>query len=149
MTSMGLLVGVGLWMAGVPSPAALGLLAGLSEFIPYVGPAAAMLPALGLAATGGSGALIGCLVVFAGVRIIQTNFLTPFVQSRVIAIPPAVTLFAIIGIGFVFGLFGLFFSAALLVVIFTLVRSLYLREVLGEDIELRPGDSVPPVEPDA
>ncbi|MGC6547480.1 AI-2E family transporter, partial [Escherichia coli] len=59
MTSMGLLVGVGLWIAGVPSPAALGLLAGLSEFIPYVGPTAAMLPALGLAATGGPGSLIG------------------------------------------------------------------------------------------
>ena len=33
-----------------------------------------------------------------------------------------------------FGLFGLFFSAALLVVIYTLIRSLYLRETLGEDI---------------
>lgn len=149
MTSMGLLVGFGLWVAGVPSPAALGLLAGLSEFIPYVGPAAAMLPALGLAATGGSGTLIGCLLVFAGVRIIQTNFLTPFVQSRVIAIPPAVTLFAIIGIGFVFGLFGLFFSAALLVVIFTLVRSLYLREVLGEDVAVKSEDPQARAEPDA
>ena len=138
-----------MWIAGVPSPAALGLLAGLSEFIPYVGPTAAMLPALGLAATGGSGALIGCLLVFAGVRIIQTNSLTPFVQSRVISIPPAVTLFAIIGIGFVFGLFGLFFSAALLVVIFTLVRSLYLREVLGEAVEVGPQDSLPTDGPDA
>lgn len=148
MTTMGLLVGLGLWLAGVPSPAALGLLAGLSEFIPYVGPTAAMLPALGLAATGGSGALIWCLLVFAGVRIVQTNFLTPYVQSRVISIPPAVTLFAIIGIGFVFGLFGLFFSAALLVVIFTLVRSLYLREVLGEKIEVRPADSDHPFSSD-
>ncbi|PVX31511.1 AI-2E family transporter [Sphingomonas pokkalii] len=143
MTSMGLLVGLGLWIAGVPSPAALGLLAGLSEFIPYVGPTAAMLPALGLAATAGTGTLIGCLLTFAGVRIIQTNFLTPFVQSRVIAIPPAVTLFAIIGIGFVFGLFGLFFSAALLVVIFTLVRSVYLREVLGEEIDPRQPPDLP------
>ena len=66
--------------------------------------------------------------------MVQTNFVTPFVTSRVVAIPPAVTVFSIIGIGYVFGIFGLFFSAALLVVIFTLVRSLYLREVLGEDI---------------
>ncbi|MHA6719965.1 AI-2E family transporter [Sphingomonas sp. RS6] len=143
MTSMGVLVALGLWIAGVPSPAALGLLAGLSEFIPYVGPTAAMLPALGLAATAGPGTLVGCLVTFAAVRLFQTNFITPFVQSRVIAIPPAVTLFAIIGIGFVFGLFGLFFSAALLVVIFTLIRSLYLREVLGEPI---PRSSADPAE---
>ncbi|WP_174286171.1 AI-2E family transporter [Sphingomonas bacterium] len=134
MTTMGLFVGVGLWIADVPSAAALGLLAGLSEFIPYIGPTAAMLPALGLAATNGSGPVIGTLVTYAVVRVVQTNFVTPFVTSRVVSIPPAVTVFAIIGIGTVFGLFGLFFSMALLVVIFTLVRSLYLREVLGEDI---------------
>lgn len=136
MTTMGLLVGLGLWAAGVPSAAALGLLAGLSEFIPYVGPTAAMLPAIGLAATHDNGSVIWTLITFAVVRLIQTNLLTPFVQSRVVAIPPAVTLFAILGIGFVFGLFGLFFSAALLVVIFTLVRSLYLREVLGEPVDV-------------
>uniref|UniRef100_UPI0035CB5CDD AI-2E family transporter n=1 Tax=uncultured Sphingomonas sp. TaxID=158754 RepID=UPI0035CB5CDD len=138
MTSMGVLVGAGLWIAGVPSAAALGLLAGLSEFVPYVGPTAAMLPALGIAATAGTTPLLGTLVTYAIVRLIQTNFITPYVQSRVIDIPPAITVFAIIAIGFVFGLFGLFFSAALLVVIFTLVRSLYLRDVLGE--ELTPAD---------
>lgn len=138
MTTMGLLIGAGLWIAGVPSPVALGLLAGLSEFVPYVGPTLAMLPALGFAATVGQGPLIGAFATFAVVRLIQTNFITPYIQARVVAIPPAVTLFSIIGIGYVFGLFGLFFSAGLLVVIFTLVRSLYVREMLGEDMV--PGD---------
>ena len=136
MTTMGVLIGLGLWAAGVPSAAALGLLAGLSEFIPYVGPIAAMAPALGLAATQGSNPVLWVLAVFLGVRIVQSNLITPFVTNRVVSIPPAVTLFTIIGIGYVFGLFGLFFSAALLVVIFTLVRSVYLREVLGEPIPL-------------
>lgn len=134
MTAMGTMVGVGLWAVGVPSPALLGLLTGLSEFIPYVGPFAAMLPALGLAATAGTDQLLWAIAVFALVRIIQTNFVTPFVTSRVVAIPPALSLFAIIGTGAVFGLFGLFFSGGILVVAFTLVRSLYLREVLGEDV---------------
>ena len=138
MVSMGVMVGFGLWLAGVPSPAALGLLTGLSEFIPYLGPIAAMLPALGLAATVGTHQIVMTLVVFAVARVIQTNFVTPYVTSRVVSIPPAMTVFAIIGIGYVFGIFGLFFSAALLVVIFTLVRSLYLREVLGEDIPRAP-----------
>ncbi|MAY20422.1 MAG: AI-2E family transporter [Erythrobacteraceae bacterium] len=141
MTTMGLLVALGLWVAGVPSSAALGLLAGLSEFIPYVGPTAAMVPALALAATEGPGTLVAAFIAFALVRLVQTNFITPYVQQRVVAIPPAITLFAIIGIGYVFGIFGLFFSAALLVVIFTLVRSLYLRDVLGEDIAPPGGDS--------
>lgn len=134
MASMGVLVGIGLWIADVPSAAALGLLAGLSEFIPYVGPTAAMLPALSLAATRGTGPIVGTLVTYAVVRLVQSNGITPYVTSRVVAIPPAMTLFVIIGVGYVFGLFGLFFSAALLVVLYTLVRSLYLREVLGEPI---------------
>ena len=134
MTAMGVLVGVGLWLSGVPSPVALGLLTGLSEFVPYLGPIAAMLPALGLAATAGTTPMLWALATFAIVRLIQTNFVTPFVTARVVAIPPAVSMFAIIGIGYVFGIFGLFFSGGLLVVIFTLVRSLYLREVLGEDV---------------
>jgi len=139
MTTMGVLVGCGLWIAGVPSPAALGLLAGLSEFVPYIGPTAAMLPALGLSATVSTHSLVGALITYAAVRLIQTNFITPFVQHRVIEIPPAVTLFSIIGIGIIFGLYALFFSAALLVVIFTLIRTLYLREMVGEPIE-QPGD---------
>ncbi len=143
MTTMGVLVGIGLWIAGVPSAAALGLLTGLSEFIPYVGPIAAMIPALGLAATQGSNPVLWVLAVFVVVRLVQSNLITPFVTNRVISIPPAVTLFTIIGIGYVFGLFGLFFSAALLVVIFTLIRSLYLREVLGEPIPLSAPDSRP------
>jgi predicted PurR-regulated permease PerM len=151
MTTMGVLIGTGLWLADVPSPAALGLLAGLSEFIPYVGPTAAMIPALGLAATVGTGPVLGALGVYAVVRMIQTNFITPYVQQRVIAIPPSITVFAIIGMGVIFGIFGLFFSAALLVVFFTLIRSLYLREVLGEDIPraehraLLPPRGAPPV----
>jgi predicted PurR-regulated permease PerM len=142
MTTMGVLVGIGLWIAGVPSSAALGLLAGLSEFVPYIGPTAAMLPALGLAATVSTPSVLGALATYALVRLFQTNFITPFVQHRVIDIPPAVTLFSIIGIGIVFGLYALFFSAAMLVVIFTLIRTLYLREMVGEDIEL-PGEREP------
>ncbi len=138
MTTMGVLVGLGLWMSGVPSAAALGLIAGLSEFIPYIGPTLAMIPALGLGATAGHGPLLGALATYIVVRLVQTNVITPYVQNAVIAIPPAVTVFAIIGIGTVFGLFGLFFSAALLVVIFTLVRSLYLRDVLGEELDAEP-----------
>ena len=134
MTTMGAMCGIGIWLAGVPSAGALGLLTGLSEFVPYVGPIAAMLPAMGLAATVGSHQVVMTLVTFAVARLIQSNLVTPFVTSRVVAIPPAMTVFSIIGIGYVFGVFGLFFSAALLVVIYTLVRSLYLREVLGEPI---------------
>lgn len=139
MTTMGLLVGAGLWLAGLPTAAALGLLAGLSEFIPYVGPTLAMVPAIVLGAAG-EGSVWGVLATYAVVRVIQTNFITPLVQRRIVSIPPAVTLFAILSFGYAFGTFGLFFSAPLLVVAYTLVGRLYLQETLGADVEL-PGDA--------
>jgi len=139
MTTMGLLVGAGLWLSGLPTAAALGLLAGLSEFIPYVGPTLAMLPAIVLAAAG-EGSVWGVFATYALVRVIQTNFITPLVQRRIVSIPPAVTLFAILSFGYAFGTFGLFFSAPLLVVAYTLVGRLYLQETLGADVEL-PGDA--------
>jgi len=135
MILMGTSIGLGLWLSGVPSAAALGLLAGMSEFIPYIGPTVAMLPALGLAANAGSGPLIGAIATYAIVRIAQDMIVTPIIQNRVIAIPPAITLFAMVGIGYIFGLAGLVFAAPLLVAIFALTQSLYLRETLGETVD--------------
>ncbi len=138
MTSMGLLIALGLWIIGSRSWAALGLLAGLSEFVPYVGPLVAMLPALAVAAPQGGNQMLLVVLIYFLVRIVQSSLVTPFVTRRVVSIPPALTLFVILGVGAVFGIYGLFFSAALLVVFFVLVRELYLRDTLGEAIEAVP-----------
>ena len=135
MILMGVSIGIGLWLSGVPSAAALGLLAGISEFIPYIGPTVAMLPAFGLATNAGSGPLIGAIATYAIVRLAQDMIITPLIQDKVIAVPPAITLFAIVGIGMIFGLAGLVFAAPLLIAIFALTRTLYLRETLGENID--------------
>ena len=135
MTAMGVLISAGLYIAGVPSWAALGLLGGISEFVPYVGPTVAMVPAIGLAAAAGSDVLLKTLGAFLVVRIIEAYMLTPAVNSTVVSIPPAMTLFVILGAGAVFGVYGIFFAGALLVVAFVMVRELYLRDTLGEDIE--------------
>ena len=133
MTTMGLLVAGALWLVGLKSWGALGLLAGISEFVPYVGPTLAMLPALAVAAPEGGNQILFVALAYFVVRMVQTNFITPFVTRRVVAIPPALTLFVILGTGAVFGIYGLFFSAALLVVLFVGVRELYVRDTLGED----------------
>ena len=59
----------------------------------------------------------------------------------VVKIPPALTLFVILGVGAVFGVYGVFFAGALLVVTFVAVRELYLRDTLGEDLEGLPEDA--------
>ena len=135
MSAMLVLISGGLWLAGLKSWAALGLLGGLSEFVPYVGPTVAMVPAIGLAALAGGHVLWRTLIAFVVIRLIEAYLLTPALNDRVLAIPPALTLFTILGVGAVFGVYGVFFAGALLVVAFVLVRELYLHDTLGEDIE--------------
>jgi len=135
MVAMTLVISGALWLAGLKSWAALGLLGGLSEFVPYVGPTVAMIPAIGLAAAAGGDLLWRTLLAYVFVRLVEAYALTPGVNRSVVKIPPALTLFVILGVGAVFGVYGVFFAGALLVVTFVLVRELYLRDTLGEDIE--------------
>jgi predicted PurR-regulated permease PerM len=140
MAVMTVLIAGALWLAGLKSWAALGLLGGLSEFVPYVGPTVAMVPAIGLAAAGGGDLLWRTLAAYLFVRVVEAYALTPGVTRSVVKIPPALTLFTILGVGAVFGIYGVFFAGALLVVAFVGVRELYLRDTLGEDIDGLPDD---------
>lgn len=135
MVAMTILISGALWIAGMKSWAALGLLGGLSEFVPYVGPTVAMVPAIGLAAAAGGDMLWHTVIAYLFVRIVEAYALTPGLTRSVVKIPPALTLFVILGVGAVFGVYGVFFAGALLVVAYVGVRELYLRDTLGEDIE--------------
>jgi predicted PurR-regulated permease PerM len=135
MLAMTVLISGSLWLAGLKSWAALGLLGGLSEFVPYVGPTVAMVPAVGLAAAAGGDLIWRTALAYLFVRVVEAYALTPGLSRSVIKIPPALTLFVILGVGAVFGVYGVFFAGALLVVAYVGVRELYLRDTLGEDIE--------------
>lgn len=138
MVAMGAMIALGLYFSGLEGWGALGVLGGLSEFIPYVGPTIAMIPAL-VIALAGQGSVWGVLGTYAAVRIAQANVITPLLSQRVVKIPPGLYIFTILSMAAVFGSFAMFFSGALSVVAFTLVRSLYLRDTLGDPIP-RPGE---------
>lgn len=138
MLIMGSLIALGLWLSGIEVWGALGVLGGLSEFIPYVGPTLAMIPAI-IVGLVGPGSIWGVLATYAVVRLIQANIITPLISQRVVHVPPGLYLFGIIAMGFAFGTFGLFFSGALVVAAYTLIRRLYLAETLGDEIP-HPGD---------
>jgi predicted PurR-regulated permease PerM len=135
MAVMGALFALGLWLAGVPAWGALALLGGLAEFIPYVGPIVAMVPAFLLAAAG-QGSLLGVFLTYALARVVQANLVTPLVTGRVVSVPPGWYIFLILGAGYVFGTFGLFFAGPLAIAAYTAWLALYSRATLGDEIEM-------------
>lgn len=131
MVVVGLMTGIGLWLIGVPSALALGLLAGLLEFIPFAGPILASIPAILLALVVGPDLALWTLALYVGVQHFEGYVLQPLVQQYAVDLPPVVLLFSLLGFGMLFGTLGIILAAPLTVVSYVLVKRLYVREALG------------------
>ena len=134
MILVGSLIAVGLAIVGVPSSLALGLIAGLTEFIPIVGPIIGAVPALLLASTVSWELVAWTLGVFVIVQQVEGNIIMPIIAKRSVELPPAVGLFALVAFGVLFGPLGLLLGYPLAVVISVVVRRLYVHAALGEPL---------------
>ena len=139
MAIVGGLTAAGLWLAGTPAPLALGLLAGLLEFVPYIGPILAAVPGLLLASTAGPDVLLYTGLVYLVVQQVEANLVFPLVERHVLALPPALVIFSVLALGLVFGTLGLIFAAPLTVLLVVGVGRLYVRETLDTPAQL-PGE---------
>jgi predicted PurR-regulated permease PerM len=136
MAIVGGLTGVGMWIVGVPSPLALGLIAGATEFIPIVGPILGAVPALLLASGQGWDMTLAALAVAVVVQQVENNIIMPFVVGRVVELPAAVGLFATVAMGLLFGPLGFLLGYPLAIVGDVAVRRIYVREALGKTVEI-------------
>ena len=140
MTCVAVLSAAAFWLIGLPSAIALGLIAGLADFIPFLGPILGALPAVLIAfSISGETALWTILAVIV-IQQLEGNVIFPLVARSVISIPPALALFAILIGSVLFGTLGLIFGFPLAVVTYVLVKKLYVRETLGERTEV-PGET--------
>jgi len=136
MVLVGVFTGLGLWLVGVPSAFALGLIAGVAEFVPVVGPLVAAVPALLIAGTQGLQTVLLAAAVVVVVQQLESNLITPIIIERTVAMAPAVGLFAVVAMGVAFGPLGLLLGFPLTIVIDIAVRHLYVRDTLGEDVQI-------------
>jgi predicted PurR-regulated permease PerM len=136
MVLIGALTIVAVWLIGVPSAVALGLIAGVGEFIPYLGPILAAIPAVLVAITKSPEAALWTAVAFLIIHQIEGQIVAPLIQRHMVAIPPAVMLLGIAAITYLFGPIAIIFAAPIAVVIFAAVNLLYVRDTLGEKTTL-------------
>ncbi|WP_066477245.1 AI-2E family transporter [Sphingomonas sp. CCH13-B11] len=134
MVFVGTLVGIGVAIVGVPSAAALGVIVGLANFVPLIGPFIGAVPGILLAFSVSPETALWAAVVYFIAQQVEGNVLTPIVQRYAVSIPPAVLIFALAGLGGLFGVIGVLVAAPLAVVLYTLVAMLWSRDTLGHDI---------------
>lgn len=130
MAAVGLATGIGLWLVGVDNSLAFGLLAALLEFIPFVGPILAAIPAILIAAATDPQMALWVAGVYFVVQQLEGYVFSPLLQQWAVDLPGAVLLFSLLAMGTLFGALGIIFAAPLTVVIYVLVKKLYVREAL-------------------
>ena len=126
----------GLALLGVPASGGLGLIAGLLDVIPMIGPIIAGVPAVLLAFTVSPITAVWTIVLFLIIQQIQGNFLQPMIQKQAVDVPPAILLFAVVAAGLLFGFLGVLLAAPLTVVVYVLIQRIYVRTLLGKDIKI-------------
>lgn len=130
MVAVGVMTGTGLALLGVPLSLSLGLLAGLLEFVPVVGPIVSTIPGVLLAFAKGPETAFYALLIYIAVQQIEANILTPLIQRWAVELPPVVALLSIVACGLLFGVLGVIFATPIAVVVMTLVKHLYVEDTL-------------------
>ncbi|HWG43125.1 MAG TPA: AI-2E family transporter [Gemmataceae bacterium] len=130
----------GLWLIGVPFALTLGLIAGILELVPYIGPWISAVPTALIALTVGPTEVLLVLALYLALHILEGYVLVPLVQRRAVHLPPAVTLVAQVLLGELLGLMGLFVAAPLTLCAVVLLKMLYVEDALGDDAIDVPGE---------
>ena len=140
----GVIIGVGLWMIGVPSPVLWGVLAMLMRFVPFIGSfiAAACPLMLAAAVDPGWSMFLWTLALYAITEPIMGSVIEPLVQSHRTGLSPLAIVLAAAFWTLLWGPIGLLLAIPLTVVLVVLGRHVerleFLNVVLGDSPPLSP-----------
>jgi predicted PurR-regulated permease PerM len=130
MVLIAIIITIGLKVLGIPLALVLGIITGLLEFIPVVGPLLSAVPAILIGFTLGPMPAVYVAVFYLVVQQLEGNIITPIVQLKTADLPPVVTLTAVLAMGLLFGPLGVLVATPLAVVVMILVQELYIHDLL-------------------
>jgi predicted PurR-regulated permease PerM len=133
-TAVGVIVAVGAWLVGLPSPAIFGLLAALLNYVPYIGPAVMVVALFGVGLVtfpSLSHAFIAPLGLIA-VTTTEGHFVTPTIIGRRLTLNPLLVFLALAFWTWMWGPFG-----AVLAVPFSIVGLVVFNHLMpAEEVKL-------------
>jgi predicted PurR-regulated permease PerM len=135
MTFIAVFWAISLSLIGVPFALLLGIFSGLISFIPYLGALISVVLPVLLALISDPFSVVWVILAFIIIQQIEGNLLQPIVMSRAVDLHPALVIFAILVMGTLFGLIGVFLAVPLVAVLQVLVRELWVQKMdqMGTD----------------
>ncbi|MBZ9728106.1 AI-2E family transporter [Salegentibacter sp. JZCK2] len=121
------LTSIGLVIMGIPMWLILAIMAGVLNFIPNFGPLAAMIPAVLVAIAISPTTALIIVIMYTVIQLIESSFITPKAQQKLVNIPPALIIISQIFVGAMTGIWGLIFATPLVLILIILVQDLYVK----------------------
>jgi predicted PurR-regulated permease PerM len=135
MVLVGVLTGLGLAALDVKGAAALGVLAGLLEFVPFFGPIASAVPALAVALIDSPEKAMWVAGLYIVMQQVEGNVITPLLLQNRLDVPPVMTVVAVAALGVVFGVVGMLIAEPLLAAVLVTTKMLYVQDVVGDPVK--------------
>lgn len=136
MLAVGTLSTVAYLGIGVPNAIALGMLNGVLEFVPLLGPWVGGTIAVLVAFLDDPQKALFAAIAAIVIQQIESNVITPWAMSRGAELHPFVTLFALVLFGGMFGFLGIFLAVPLVLLVWTLVQVLWVERSIDTDREV-------------
>ena len=122
-----------MYALGVPLAPTLALIAGLLNFVPYIGALAGAVPAVLVALAQSPTLALWVVLLFTAVQTLEGNLIAPLIQERTVSLPPALTILSQAILGTMFGLLGLILATPVMAASLTAVRMIYVESFLERD----------------
>ena len=134
---VGIMASIGLAIIQLPFWIIVGMIAGLFNMIPLIGPWVGAVPGIVIAFTVGDGLkqAIGVAAVMAIAQQIDNHFISPLVMQRAVKLHPAVVMMALLAGGTLGGFLGLLLAVPVTAVLKILLSHFWRTYVLDEPIE--------------
>jgi predicted PurR-regulated permease PerM len=136
MLVIGILTTGVLLLLGIKAAIALGIIAGILEFVPIVGPILAAVPAVAMGFLDGPEKALYVVLAYTAIQQTEANLLYPILMKKGLELPPVLTLVTQGVFAIVFGFIGLLVAVPLLAAIIVPIKMLYVRDVVGDEVEL-------------
>lgn len=129
MFIVGALSSISLTVVGIEFAFLLGLIAGLLEIVPIVGPILSAIPAIIVALADNPWLAIYVIVAYSVIQRVENVLLTPLILGKFLELHPIVIITAVLIAASTLDVFGVILSPALAASICVLIQELYLNKV--------------------
>jgi predicted PurR-regulated permease PerM len=147
MLTIGVVTTLALALLRVKAAMALGVIAGLLEFIPTVGPTLSAVPAIAMGFLDSPEKALTVAAAYVAIQFFENHLLIPLLMKGGIDAPPVLTILAQALFTLLFGFLGLMVAVPFLAAAMVAVKMLYVEDVVGDNVPVvnaQPNSLIPP-----